>query len=201
MISTSPNSPDSIDLDTFRRYAGLSLPRHVSYPMPTWWQDADESLVSLMSERLAERPQPIDLSLYLHIPFCQAMCKFCACCRVVLRKTQPGAAERTERYVAALEREIAQLGARYGSGRRLRQVHWGGGTPTYLSLADIERLGRATSAVFDIAEDAEMSIEVDPRVTTVEQLELLRALGFNRISLGVQDFDVKVQEHVKRIQP
>jgi oxygen-independent coproporphyrinogen-3 oxidase len=191
----------TIDMATFERYAGLSLPRHVSYPMPTWWHDATDDERAAMRRRVDERPEPIDLSLYLHIPFCQAMCKFCACCRVVLRKTAPGAGDRAERYVSALEREIRALGAAHGRGRPLRQIHWGGGTPTYLELADIERLGRATIESFDVARDAEISIEVDPRVTTRAQLDLLRRLGFNRISLGVQDFDAHVQEHVKRIQP
>jgi oxygen-independent coproporphyrinogen-3 oxidase len=191
----------TIDMDTFNRYSGLSLPRHVSYPMPTWWRDATGDDCAAMQTRVDDRPAPLDLSLYVHIPFCQALCKFCACCRVILRKTAPGAADRAEHYVSALEREIRELGDAHGGGRALRQVHWGGGTPTYLSLADIERLARATSEHFTIADDAEVSIEVDPRVTTREQLELLRQLGFNRISLGVQDFDARVQEHVKRIQP
>lgn len=198
MISSSSTT---MDMETFNRYAGISLPRHVSYPMPTWWQPADDSNAAALREQIAQRAEPIDLSLYLHIPFCQAMCKFCACCRVTVRKTAPGAEDRVERYVQALVKEIGRLGEQYADGHALRQVHWGGGTPTYLSLPDIERLANATRDAFPIAEDAEISIEIDPRVTTPEQLRLLRDLGFNRISLGVQDFDAQVQEHVKRIQP
>ncbi|MHC4615904.1 MAG: coproporphyrinogen-III oxidase family protein, partial [Planctomycetota bacterium] len=190
----------TIDMTTFERFAGLSLPRHVSYPMPTWWNKASDDDLEVMQQRVDGRCEPVDLSLYVHIPFCQAMCKFCACSRVILRHTAPGSAERCEHYVSALEKEIRQLGERHRRGRLLRQVHWGGGTPTWLSLADIERLARATSESFTIADDAEISIEVDPRVTAPQQLELLRQLGFNRISLGIQDFDQKVQEHVKRIQ-
>jgi oxygen-independent coproporphyrinogen-3 oxidase len=195
------NFPETtVDMKTFERFSGLSLPRHVSYPMPTWWNKASEEDLEIMQQRVDGRTEPVDLSLYVHIPFCQAMCKFCACSRVVLRHTAPGSAERCERYVSALEKEIRDLGERQRSGRLLRQIHWGGGTPTWLSLADIERLARATSESFTVADDAEISIEVDPRVTAPQQLELLRNLGFNRISLGIQDFDQKVQEHVKRIQ-
>jgi oxygen-independent coproporphyrinogen-3 oxidase len=190
-----------VDMETFERFSGLSLPRHVSYPMPTWWNSASDDDLELMQRGLDQRTTPVDLSLYLHIPFCQAMCKFCACGRVILRHTAPGADERCEHYVSALEKEIRQLGAHHRHDRMLRQVHWGGGTPTWLSLADLERLARVTDESFDLADDAEMSIEVDPRVTSVEQLDLLRRLGFNRISLGIQDFDQQVQEHVKRVQP
>ena len=200
MIRTAQTPP--LDMETFNRYAGLSLPRHVSYPMPTWWTEASQKDAEAMQAAMRARPEPLDLSLYLHIPFCQAMCKFCACCRIVLRKTQPGAEERTDAYITALEQEIRSLGSQYAAeGRKLRQIHWGGGTPTYLELPDMRRLAETTRESFEIADDAEISIEVDPRVTTHDQLVLLRELGFNRISLGVQDFEPAVQEHVKRIQP
>ena len=86
----------SVDETTFERYAGLSLPRHVSYPMPTWWHDIGPDDVGDFRRRMTERATPVDLSLYVHVPFCQALCKFCACCRVILRKTQPGAPERPD---------------------------------------------------------------------------------------------------------
>ncbi|MCP3903904.1 MAG: oxygen-independent coproporphyrinogen III oxidase [Planctomycetes bacterium] len=195
------STPPIVDEETFRRYSGISLPRHVSYPMPTWWSDATEADAEEMRRATERRDQPLDRSLYVHIPFCQALCKFCACCRVILRKTQPGAEERKNVYLDALIAEIRHLGTQPGADRPLRQIHWGGGTPTYLEIDDITRLVTATHEAFTVADDAEVSIEVDPRVTTVEQLSLLRTLGFNRVSLGVQDFDPQVQEHVKRIQP
>ena len=154
-----------------------------------------------MRQRMAQRTEPVDLSLYVHIPFCGSMCKFCACSRLTLRKTAPGAAGRVEAYLAAMLREIAQLGENYGRDRRLRQIHWGGGTPTYLSDPEMERLINATKEAFDLAEDAEVSIEVDPRVVSEHTLRVLSSLGFNRISLGVQDFNATVQKHVRRIQP
>ena len=198
MISTTLTA---VDREVFHRYAGLSLPRHVSYPMPTWWRDAGDEDAALLRQRMNLRARPVDLSLYAHIPFCESMCKFCACSRLTLRKTSVGAAGRVEAYLQSMIEEIGQLGESYGRGRKLRQIHWGGGTPTYLSDSEMERLINATKDAFDVAEDAEISIEVDPRVVSDHTLKLLRKLGFNRISLGVQDFNETVQKHVKRIQP
>jgi oxygen-independent coproporphyrinogen-3 oxidase len=197
MITTSPE----VDLETFRRYAGLSLPRHVSYPMPSWWSPLDPMEIVSMRQASDRRAPPRDLSLYLHIPFCEALCKFCACNRVILRKSAAGADQRVDAYLAALIRELRQLSATVGSQRRVRQIHWGGGTPTYLSTAQVERLHCAVEERFPVSDDAEIAMEIDPRVTTVEMLRTLRQLGFNRLSMGVQDFDPKVQEHVRRIQP
>jgi len=193
---------DSVDLDlaVFRKYAGLSLPRHVSYPMPSWWHPLEaEAAARMYAESDGRRPAH-DLSLYIHVPFCETLCKFCACNRVIQRKDAGGAEERTAAYVRALEVEIRHLGAVLHSPRRLRQIHWGGGTPTYLAAGEIERLHRTTEESFDVVEDAEISMEIDPRVTDREMLAHLRDLGFNRLSMGVQDFDEQVQRHVRRIQ-
>jgi oxygen-independent coproporphyrinogen-3 oxidase len=194
-------SETPLDLDVFDRYSGLQLPRHVSYPMPTWWSDADEDLAEEVRRRRALRPPGRGLSLYVHVPFCESPCKYCACSRVVLPRSRSDAAERVEAYVAALETEIRSLGRLYGEGDPLRQVHWGGGTPTYLDESRLERLAEATRESFRLAADVEMSVEVDPRVTTDAQLALMRSLGFGRVSLGVQDFDPTVQRHVSRPQP
>ena len=188
------------DLAIFRRYAGLSLPRHVSYPMPTWWQDVDETEAAALYE--VSRGEPAnDLSLYVHVPFCEKLCKFCACTRVVLPKDKSGATERVEAYLAAMEREIACRADLAGDGRALRQVHWGGGSPLYLTSEQMSRIQNAISKAFSLAPDAEIAVEIDPRQATRERIEGLRRLGFNRISLGVQDFNEQVQEHVHRVQP
>ncbi len=197
MIENSVN----VDLDVFRRYAGLSLPRHVSYPMPSWWHSVDAGDVASMIAARNESQPVRDLSLYIHVPFCEALCKFCACHREVQRKDREGNAALTETYVAAMVREIRMLASRFGGGRSLRQVHWGGGTPTYLSESQVTRIHRAMEDAFRVADDAEISMEIDPRVTTRSMLETLRGLGFNRISMGVQDFDEQVQQHVRRVQP
>ncbi len=190
-----------VNLEVFHRYAGLSLPRHVSYPMPSWWSAVDAAEAeSMWRASLTQRPQN-DLSLYVHVPFCEAQCKFCACNRITLPKKSAAALDRTDRYVRALQREIRELGETVGAGRRLRQIHWGGGSPTYLSPELIERLCKTIEETFAIADDAEIAMEVDPRHAPVELLSTLRRLGFTRLSLGVQDFDEQVQEHVRRIQP
>ena len=192
---------DGIDLDVFRKYAGLSLPRHVSYPMPTWWHDIDAIEATSMLRESRARTPANDLSLYLHVPFCERSCRYCACTRIAQEKDAPGAAERAERYVAGLQREMHVLTESLGLGSPVRQIHWGGGTPTYLSVEQIERLHGAITECFSVSPEAEIAIELDPRVTTSEMLQALRRLDFTRASLGVQDFNEKVQEHVGRIQP
>jgi len=189
-----------LDRTVFHRYAGLSLPRHVAYPMPSWWKALSPADAKATRERAMASPVARDLSLYLHIPFCEALCKFCACNRVIVRKGAVNAGNRVERFLNSIESEIA---SRSGvcEDRLVRQIHWGGGTPTYLECDEIERLHRAVTKRFHIAPDAEVSIEIDPRVTSREQMQLLASLGFNRVSLGVQDFDPHVQEHVRRVQP
>ena len=192
---------ESIDPEVFKRYAGLSLPRHVSYPMPTGWGDFDEKQAGeLYAQSRAQTPAR-DLSLYLHVPFCERMCLYCACTRVIQPKKGGQWEARTSAYVDALEQEIRTLPSRVGNSRMVRQIHWGGGTPTYLTAATLARLHQAIADNLKIAPDAEVAIEVDPRVVTPESLAQLREAGFNRVSLGVQDFDPCVQKHVGRVQP
>ena len=189
-----------VDLDVFRKYAGVSLPRHVSYPMPTWWHPMAEDDARAMIHESDSADPMRGLSLYLHIPFCAALCKFCACTKMIQRHDATGASERTDGYVAALIDEIHRRAESISGERLLRQIHWGGGTPTYLSEGQITRIHQTVAACFSIADGAEISMEIDPRVTTPEMLAVMRDLGFNRISMGVQDFDEQVQRHVRRIQ-
>lgn len=208
MVATADTTVrQEINLEIFDRYAGLSLPRHVSYPMPTWWSDVDQGSAAQMHGQSAQGKPGYDLSLYVHIPFCEKLCRFCACTREILGKNTGDTSDRVERYVAALECEIRSVAVLVDASRPLRQVHWGGGTPTYLSSAQIERIQSVIASVFRLADDAEIAMEVDPRgvLGTADgpsaNLATLRRLGFNRISLGVQDFDQRTQEHVHRIQP
>jgi oxygen-independent coproporphyrinogen-3 oxidase len=188
----------AINLDVFRRYAGLSLPRHVSYPMPTWWQDVDAATaVDMLSEARMRTPHH-DLAIYLHLPFCETLCKFCACNKTILRKDAPGASRRVDQYLSALETEIERLADDH---RPLRQVHWGGGSPTYLDSDQIARVQRTLTHSFELATDAEVAMEIDPRHVDHGKLRDLHDLGFNRLSMGVQDFDDTVQQHVRRVQP
>jgi oxygen-independent coproporphyrinogen-3 oxidase len=136
------------------------------------------------------------LSLYVHVPFCRSLCHFCACNKVITRKHEPVVA-----YLDVIEREIAAVRDAVAVPRKATQVHWGGGTPTHLQPDEIRRLFGALITAFPLAEGAEVSIEVDPRVTTRAHVAALRDCGFNRISMGVQDFDPRVQAAIHRIQP
>ena len=178
------------------RYS-TSAPRYTSYPTAIDWV-AETFNPSDYGEHLAQaasaRNDP--LSVYIHIPFCAEMCLYCGCNVVITRRE-----DRVERYLDQLEIEFKRVGET-GIGRRpVHQYHWGGGTPTHLTCEQIERVHRMFSSVFTLTDDAEVAIEVDPRVTNDEQLTILRQIGFNRISMGVQDFDAKVQATVKRVQP
>lgn len=179
--------------ELLERYA-TSAPRYTSYPTAVdWTQDFDPACYPELLERAAQHDGP--LSVYVHIPFCVERCLFCGCNVVITRKQ-----ERVEVYLARLLEEFESVRKSGIGRRRVHQYHWGGGTPTYLSLEQIERVQSAFSETFTLADDAEVAIEVDPRVTSSEQIELLSRLGFNRISLGIQDFDQQVQVDIKRVQ-
>jgi oxygen-independent coproporphyrinogen-3 oxidase len=170
-------------------------PRYTSYPTAPVWNDnfgpADLEKVHEEADR-AKTP----VSLYMHIPFCESLCLFCAC-NVVIEKDKNVAPP----YLGILKKEIERVSQSVSKDRPVVQFHWGGGTPTYLTPAQIEDLFGFTREHFHIAPDAEVGIEVDPRVTSREHLETLRKLGFNRLSMGIQDFHADVQKAIHRIQP
>ena len=170
-------------------------PRYTSYPTAVEFNDQFDS--AAYRGRLAAAADLVDepLSLYVHLPFCEARCSYCGCMVIITQKR-----EVAVRYLGYLEREIEMLSAALGRRRRVVQHHWGGGTPTYLSPEQIIRLDTAVRRHFDLDADAERAIEIDPRVTTREQITLLRRLGFNRLSMGVQDFTPTVQEAINRQQ-
>jgi oxygen-independent coproporphyrinogen-3 oxidase len=187
---TSVPSPPSALLE---KYA-TSAPRYTSYPTAVdWASDFDGSRYPELLADAARENAP--LSVYVHIPFCAERCLFCGCNVVITRNE-----ERVERYLERLEREFAFVRASGVGAREVHQYHWGGGTPTHLSSKQIARVQESFTKTFHLAGDAEVAIEVDPRVTTDEQIALLARLGFNRISVGIQDFDRRVQEDVKRVQ-
>jgi len=201
IANQSPTGPYTVDREVFRRYSGLSLPRHVSYPMPTWWQEMDGAEAQKMYDTGKAQSPGYDLSLYVHIPFCERLCKFCACNRVILGDDHEKVRPQVERYLAAVESEIRRLADSLGKDRPLRQIHWGGGSPTYLDPCQMERIHATIADAFAIHPDAEIAMEIDPRTCSREKLETLKRLGFNRLSTGVQDFDETTQAHVRRIQP
>lgn len=181
--------------ELLRKY-NTAGPRYTSYPTAPVWQDTyrDEQHQSVIRETNVNNPHP--LSLYTHLPFCKSRCLFCGCNVVITQQR-----EQAEKYLAYLFREMDMTAALMDTERSIVQLHWGGGTPTYLSEGQIERLFRHQTQLFPLAPDAEIAVEVDPRVTSTPQLETLKALGFNRISLGVQDLNPTVQESIRRIQP
>ena len=170
-------------------------PRYTSYPTAVEFTDTFDAQAYTGRLQAAASDPAAPISLYVHLPFCEERCTYCGCMTIITQKRQVAA-----RYLDYLEREIAMLAAHLGGRRRIVQHHWGGGTPTYLTLAQIERLSRTIARHFEIDADAETAIEIDPRVTTREQLQLLRSLGFNRLSMGVQDFTPEVQRAIGRIQ-
>ena len=170
-------------------------PRYTSYPTaPVWKDDFGPSDFEEYCARADARGTPV--SLYMHLPFCESLCLFCAC-NVSIQKDKSVLVP----YLAALKREIAHVAGMVSRTRHTIQFHWGGGTPTYLTPAQMDELFGYTRERFSFAPDAEIGIEVDPRVTTRAHLETLRRLGFNRLSMGVQDFEPKVQETIHRVQP
>ena len=183
------------DLDLIRRY-DQSGPRYTSYPTAVEFNDgfgASEYRAACERSNASGRP----LSLYFHIPFCDTVCFYCACNKVATKDrgmSQP--------YLDRVYRELEMQRALFRDGRRVDQLHWGGGTPTFISLDQMRELMDNTRRWFDLAgdEDGEYSIEIDPREADAETVALLRTLGFNRMSLGVQDFDPVVQKAVNRIQ-
>ncbi len=182
-----------VSRELLTKYA-TNAPRYTSYPTAVdWSKEFEGSAYPELLAQAATRSGP--LSVYVHLPFCAELCLFCGCNMVVSRNVS-----RIDDYLDCLEIEFETVGKSGVGSRVVRQYHWGGGTPTQLNLEQIERVQRAFSRWFRFSSDAEVGLEVDPRVTTREQIRLLAQLGFNRISLGVQDFDPQVQQAIKRVQ-
>ncbi|MCY1021007.1 oxygen-independent coproporphyrinogen III oxidase [Pyxidicoccus sp. MSG2] len=171
-------------------------PRYTSYPTaPEWRGDFGSDALSERLSIAGTRDGAEPLSLYVHLPFCRSLCWYCGC-NVVISK-DAGAADR---YIDHLVMELDLVAERLGARRGLSQIHWGGGTPTFLSEAQLERLWTELTRRFTPQPDAEVAIEVHPALTTPGQLSLLRRLGFNRVSMGLQDFDPLVQQVTNRLQ-
>ena len=183
------------DLDLIKRYDKAG-PRYTSYPTALELHDGFTE-AHYREEIFKSNALGGPLSLYFHIPFCDTVCFYCACNKIVTKNRQ-----HAEPYLANLLKEIALQGSLFDSNRVVNQLHWGGGTPTFLNAQQMQQLMDATRQHFSLKEDdtGEYSIEIDPRETNSETIKHLRSLGFNRISLGVQDFDPAVQKAVNRLQ-
>ncbi|WP_428001721.1 oxygen-independent coproporphyrinogen III oxidase [Acidovorax sp.] len=174
-------------------------PRYTSYPTADRFVEAfgeDEYVLALAQRRAGAPGKALPLSLYVHIPFCESLCYYCACNKIITKHH-----DRGDVYLRYLAREVALHTAHCGSGQVVSQLHLGGGTPTFLSDDKLRELMAVLRRSFTFAPGGEYSIEVDPRTVTPERLAVLAELGFNRLSFGVQDFDADVQKAVHRVQP
>lgn len=204
-MKTSP--PEAITPDTPPPVADAALglaakyarpgPRYTSYPTAPHFADETAPKRYLRDSAAARQLSTNPLSLYVHLPFCADICYYCACNKVVTRNR-----DAAREYLFYLEKEIELQSALVGNKRPITQLHWGGGTPTFLEDAELTRLMHILATHFRLLADdhREYSIEVDPRTVGNDTLALLKGIGFNRISMGVQDFDPRVQASVNRVQ-
>ena len=181
-----------VDAELLDRYDRPG-PRYTSYP--TAVEFSEDFAPDVYGARLGGMPAEHETSLYIHLPFCEHRCLFCGC-HVVITPMRHVAA----RYLEYLGREMDLVLSHLSSRPRVIQYHWGGGTPTYYNPEELRQLHRMVQEHFTILPDAEVAVEVDPRVTTREHVDVLRELGFNRLSMGVQDFTPEVQESIGRNQ-
>ena len=186
-----------LDRELLRRY-DVTGPRYTSYPTAAQFTEAFDA--QRYRQRVAwsnEDPMPRPLSLYVHVPFCKTVCFYCACNKVITANYR-----RAERYLERLIQELDLQAALFDDDRPVEQLHLGGGTPTYFTDEDLARLINAIAERFPLADPdtREFSIEVDPRTVDRDRVRSLAELGFNRLSLGVQDFDADVQKAINRIQ-
>jgi oxygen-independent coproporphyrinogen-3 oxidase len=177
----------------------VSGPRYTSYPTADRFVEAfgeADYLNTLSQRRMGAAGSAQPLSIYVHIPFCESLCYYCACNKIITKHH-----ERAAHYLRYLRREIELHVQRLGAGQRVTQLHLGGGTPTFFTDGELGELMDILRRSFSFAERGEYSIEVDPRTVDAKRLAALAQMGFNRLSFGVQDFDAEVQKAVHRIQP
>lgn len=192
---TANRMPDLEVSEEFLAKYNRPGPRYTSYPTAPVWDDKfHQADLEEFLHNAESAATPV--SLYMHLPFCESLCLFCAC-NVVIQKDKKAAIP----YLESLKAEINHVSQFVSRQREVVQFHWGGGTPTYLSPAQLQDLFAHTRERFSFAANAEIGIEVDPRVTTHEHLATLRTLGFNRLSMGIQDFTPEVQKTINRVQP
>lgn len=186
--------------ELLRKYGG-AVPRYTSYPTaPEWKTPYTRTAFETAIE--ASNIENNNYSLYLHLPFCESQCYYCACNIIISKKH-----EISKSYIKRIKEEIEYIGEKISPNRKVIQMAWGGGTPTFLHPDELEEIYEHLAKYFNLLDKAdepffnhEYSIEIDPRVTSTEHLKTLSRLGFNRLSMGVQDFNEKTQEAINRIQ-
>jgi len=193
MAAVTDRSPDADLLDANIRRHDVSGPRYTSYPTADRFVEAHQAAQHLQALRQRGTAQP--LSVYVHIPFCEQLCYYCACNKIITKHH-----ERSQPYLDALDVEMDLTVAALGGHAPVSQLHLGGGSPTFLSDAELGALMASLRRHFRLLPNAELSIEVDPRTVDATRLAHLRSLGFNRLSFGVQDFNADVQKAVHRVQ-
>ena len=195
MTTPTPYPAVSFDPQLIRKYDGLG-PRYTSYPTADRFDERFDAAQYIDALEVRNETRPAHpLSLYVHLPFCNTICYYCGCNKIITANRT-----RSARYVQYLEREIGIVAALVDGDPPVSQLHWGGGTPTFLAREEMSALMIALRSRFRFVPDSEMSIEVDPRKVEPDTVAFLAELGFNRISIGIQDFDPAVQQAVNRIQ-
>lgn len=195
-IAKLPHDAQAVLTEDLLRKFDTPGPRYTSYPTADRFApDFGPCETVRVLEAVKESSSTSALSLYVHIPFCESLCYYCACNKIITKHH-----ERATEYLDALETELSLVVESLGTGRPVSQLHFGGGSPTFLSDPELTRVMSALGAAFNFAPDSEVSIEVDPRTVTPARLAHFRQLGFNRLSFGVQDFDPDVQKAVHRVQ-
>jgi oxygen-independent coproporphyrinogen III oxidase len=192
-----PALPDiEISEELIRRFDSLG-PRYTSYPTADRFNTGfnAQSYIQHLKERAANPARP-PLSVYIHVPFCASLCYYCACNKIITKDHG-----RSAKYLKYLEKELELVTSHFQGKQHAVQLHLGGGTPTFLSPDELRQMMALLRKHFDFSEDAELAIEIDPRTVGSETMATLASLGFNRTSLGVQDFDPAVQQAIHRIQP
>ena len=190
-------SPDIVISEELIRKFDRPGPRYTSYPTADRFHAGftRQSYHQYLAQRATRTDNP-PLSIYVHLPFCESLCYFCACNKIITKDHG-----RATEYLRYLEKEMALVAALIGKDRRAVQLHLGGGTPTFLRAAELRQMMDMLRSHFAFSEDAELGVEIDPRTVNDDTLAMLAGLGFNRTSFGVQDFDPAVQMAVNRIQP
>ncbi|MEM6985729.1 MAG: oxygen-independent coproporphyrinogen III oxidase [Pseudomonadota bacterium] len=191
-LDPRPKTPETLPTG---RASVARVPRYTSYPTADKFTDTFDHHNA--SQALAARAVGVagPLSVYVHVPFCSSLCYYCACNKVITQRY-----DKAPPYVRALLAEVDLIDAVLEGDRRVSQIHLGGGSPTFLNASDMSRLLRGLRSRFDVLDNAECSIEIDPRFVDEDALTALAADGFNRMSLGVQDFDSAVQQAINRVQ-
>jgi oxygen-independent coproporphyrinogen-3 oxidase len=187
---------DSIDVKLLKKYSGQG-PRYTSYPTaPVFTKAFGSKEYKEEILKTNSNGSSADLSLYFHFPYCDTLCYFCGCTMLVTHDQN-----NIRKYNEFLKKEIDMVAPLIASNRTVTQLHWGGGTPSYQEPDEIRNIGLYIKNHFRFNDDIEASVEIDPRGLTFDHMKALRDSGFNRVSMGVQDFNEKVQEAVNRIQP